>query len=118
MCRSSRVTSSPTKPDNGRLPGLHDEAAPSALKASVSVQLYDELRRSEAYLSEAQRLSHTGTFGWWPSSGKLYWTEEIFRIFEYDLGSTPTLELLQVRVHPDDAAARQRVLERASHDGQ
>ena len=92
-----------------------------ASQAAISlenVQLYDELRRSEAYLSEAQRLSHTGSFGWRPSSGKIYWTEETFRIFEYDPASTPTLELLQRRIHPDDVAAFRQVAERASEDGQ
>ena len=92
-----------------------------ASQAAISlenVQLYDELRRSEAYLSEAQRLSHTGTFGWRPSSGKIYWTEETFRIFEYDPASTPTVEQAQLRVHPDDAAAFWQVVERASNDGQ
>jgi predicted ATPase/signal transduction histidine kinase len=78
----------------------------------------EELRRSEAYLSEAQRLSHTGSFGWRPSSGKLYWTEETFRIFEYDPASTPTLELLQGRIHREDLAAFQQVAARASEDGQ
>src|ERR1700694_2764118 len=43
-----------------------------------------ELQRSEAYLAEAQRLSHTGSLGWDVSSGKLYWSEETFRIFECD----------------------------------
>jgi signal transduction histidine kinase len=92
-----------------------------ASQAAISlenVQLYDELRRNEAYLSEAQKLSHTGTFGWRPSNGKLYWTEETFRIFEFDRASTPSLELLQLRVHPDDAAAFRHVAERASNDGQ
>jgi signal transduction histidine kinase len=91
-----------------------------ASQAAISlenVQLYDELRRSEAYLSEAQRLSHTGTFGWRPSTGKLYWTEETFRIFEYERSTTPTLELLQLRLHPEDAAAFRQLAERASSDG-
>jgi PAS domain S-box-containing protein len=43
-----------------------------------------KLRRSEAYLSEAQTLSHTGSFGWDISSGEIYWSPETFRIFEYD----------------------------------
>jgi PAS domain-containing protein len=77
-----------------------------------------ELRRSEAYLSEAQSLSHTGTFAWRPSSGEIYWTEETFRIFEYDPASTPTLELVGRRIHPDDVAAFQQIAERASDDGQ
>jgi predicted ATPase/signal transduction histidine kinase len=92
-----------------------------ASQAAISlenVQLYDELRRSEAYLSEAQRLSHTGTFGWSPSSGGIYWTEETFRIFGYDSATAPTLELIALRVHPDDAGAFRRVAERASIDGQ
>jgi predicted ATPase/signal transduction histidine kinase len=105
-----------------------------ASQAAISlenVRLYDELRienserrgaeeglqRSEAYLREAQRLSHTGSFGWRPSSGQIYWTEETFRIFEYDSASTPTLELLQARIHPDDVAAFRQVAVRASEDG-
>jgi PAS domain S-box-containing protein len=106
-----------------------------ASQAAISlenVRLYDELRtenserqraearllRSETYLTEAQKLSHTGTFGWNPCSGEIYWTEETFRIFEYDPVSSPTLELIQRRVHPDDAAAFRQVVERASEDGQ
>ncbi len=91
-----------------------------ASQAAISlenVQLYEELRRSEAYLSEAQRLSHTGTFAWRPSSGEIYWTEETFRIFEYDPAITPTLEMLQRRIHPEDVAAFRQVAERASEDG-
>jgi predicted ATPase/signal transduction histidine kinase/GAF domain-containing protein len=78
----------------------------------------EKLRRSEAYLSEAQRLSHTGTFAWRPSSGEIYWTEETFRLFEYDLATVPSLELITLRVHPDDAAAFREVAERAMEDGQ
>ena len=53
-----------------------------------------ELQRSEAYLAEAQRLSHTGSFGWDISSGKLYWSEETFRIFECDRADQPTVEFV------------------------
>jgi predicted ATPase/signal transduction histidine kinase len=90
-----------------------------ASQAAISlenVQLYDELRRSEAYLSEAQRLSHTGTFGWKPSSGEIYWTEEAYRIFEYDLTVTPTLELLLARIHPEDVAYFRQMREGAAED--
>jgi C4-dicarboxylate-specific signal transduction histidine kinase len=78
----------------------------------------EELRRSEAYLSEAQRLSRSGSFGWRPSNGKIYWTEETFRIFGYDPATKPSLELLQLRLHPDDVPAFRQVAERASEDGQ
>jgi DNA-binding NtrC family response regulator len=75
-------------------------------------------RRSEAYLEEAQRLSHTGSFGWTPSTGKIIWSEETFRIFQYDRTTTPTVELILQRVHPEEAALMRHIMERASQDGQ
>ena len=62
------------------------------------------LQRSEAYLSEAQRLSHTGSFVYNPGIRKtLYWSEEVFRIFELDPGSgIPDFEETRRLVHPDD----------------
>ena len=77
----------------------------------------EALRRSEAYLAEAQRLSRTGSFGWNVSSGDLFWSEENFRIFGYDRATKPTVQLVLQRVHPDDIALVQQLIERASHDG-
>jgi len=77
----------------------------------------DDLRRSEAYLAEAQRISHTGSFGWRPSTGEIIWSEESFRIFQYDRTTTPTVELVLQRVHPEDAALVKQTIERASQDG-
>ena len=74
-------------------------------------------RRSEAYLAEAQRLSHTGSFGWRASSGEIIWSEETFRIFQYDRTMTPSVELVLQRVHPEDAALVKQTMERASQDG-
>src|SRR6202011_1168598 len=74
-------------------------------------------RRSEAYLAEAQRLSHTGSFGWNPSSGEIIWSEETFRIFQYDQATKPTVELVLQRVHPEDAALVNQIIERAAQDG-
>jgi len=74
-------------------------------------------RRSEAYLAEAQRLSHTGSFGWKPSTGEIIWSEETFRIFQYDPTMTPTVELVLQRVHPEDAALVQQTIERAEQEG-
>jgi PAS domain S-box-containing protein len=75
------------------------------------------LQRSEAYLAEAQRLSHTGSFGWKPSTGEIIWSEETFRIFQYDRTTKPTVELILQRVHPEDAALVQQTIERAAQDG-
>jgi PAS domain S-box-containing protein len=77
----------------------------------------EALRRSETYLAEAQKLSRTGSFGWNVSSGELYWSEENFRIFQYDRSIKPTIQLVLQRVHPDDIALVQQLIERASHEG-
>ena len=76
-----------------------------------------ELQRSEAYLAEAQRLSHTGSFGWDVSSGKLYWSEETFRIVECDRADQPTIDLVLQRTHPHDRARVQQTLDRAAQKG-
>jgi PAS domain S-box-containing protein len=77
----------------------------------------DALRRSDAYLAEAQKLSLTGSFGWKVSSGELFWSEESFRIFGYDLTTRPSLELVMQRSHPNDNARVRQLIDRASRDG-
>jgi PAS domain S-box-containing protein len=74
----------------------------------------EALRQSETYLAEAQRLSHTGSFGWNVSSGEIYWSEESYKIFEYDQAVKPTLEFAFRRIHPDDRDLVQQTLGRAS----
>jgi PAS domain S-box-containing protein len=75
------------------------------------------LRRSETLLAEGQRLSQTGSFAWNPSSGEIYWSDETYRIFEYERSATPAVELLRQRVHPEDVAFVREFVERALHDG-
>src|SRR6266851_1011823 len=77
----------------------------------------DALRRSEAYLAEAQRLSKTGSFGWSVSTDEIRWSEETFRIFQYDRTTKPTVELILRRVHPDDAVHVKQTIESASMNG-
>jgi PAS domain S-box-containing protein len=76
-----------------------------------------ELRRSEALLCEAQKLSQTGSFGWKVSTGEVLWSEETFRIFRYDRTTKPTMELALQRVHPEDVAVVKETIERAAQDG-
>jgi len=76
-----------------------------------------KLLRNEAYLSEAQRLSRTGSFGWRVSTGEILWSEETFRIFQYDRTTKPTVELVLQRVHPENVAFVKQTIERASQDG-
>ncbi|HEV7674099.1 MAG TPA: PAS domain-containing protein [Candidatus Angelobacter sp.] len=98
--------------------------APSVLRAlreasqrTERSRAEESLRQSEAYLAEAQRLSHTGSFGWRPSSGEIFWSEESFRIFGYDRATRPTVELILQRVHPEDAGLVKQTIERASLNG-
>jgi len=84
-----------------------------AERTSQLTAVNEELQRSQAYLAEAQTLSRTGSFGWRLSSGEILWSEETFRIFQYDPGTIPTLELILQRVHPDDADLVKQTIERA-----
>jgi C4-dicarboxylate-specific signal transduction histidine kinase len=74
------------------------------------------LQRSEVYLAEAQRISHTGSFGWDVSSGEIFWSEETFRIFECDRSAQPTEELVFRRTHPEDRALVRQSIDRAVQD--
>jgi PAS domain S-box-containing protein len=75
------------------------------------------LRQSEAYLAEAQRLSQTGSFGWRIATGEITWSSETFRIFGYDEASSVTIDMVVERTHPEDRAAVQKTIDRASSDG-
>lgn len=62
----------------------------------------EALQRSGAFLAEAQRLSKTGSFSWCIGTGQIIWSEQAYRIFEFDQATPVTLELIGSRIHPDD----------------
>jgi PAS domain S-box-containing protein len=64
----------------------------------------ESLRRSETYLAEAQRLSHTGSFSWCPATGEMTWSYEAYRIYEYGPDIKPAMDLARRRIHPEDLA--------------
>jgi PAS domain S-box-containing protein len=70
------------------------------------------LRRSEAYLAEAQRISKTGSFGRNVASQEIVWSEQTFSIFGCDPSTKPSLELVLQRTHPDDVAVVQEAMDR------
>jgi PAS domain S-box-containing protein len=74
--------------------------------------LYRELHRRETYLAEAQEISHTGSFGWDVSSGAIYWSDETFRIFEFESKVPVTIDMIVQRTHPEDRMAVREVIER------
>jgi PAS domain S-box-containing protein len=89
------------------------------LQAAIEGQRRTEaaLLHSEMYLTEAQRLSRTGSFGWNISTGEIFWSDETFRIFECDPAEKPSLDVIFQRTHPDDRAAVQRTVDRAYSTG-
>ena len=73
----------------------------------------DRLRRSEAYLAEAQRLSHTGSAAY-NETEILYWSEEAYRIWGFDpLQGIPSREAVWQRIHPDDLDRVNETIEHA-----
>ena len=62
----------------------------------------EELRRSEVFLAEAQRISASGSFSWRLDTDGITFSEELRRIFEFDLLSPVTLDQIDDRVHPED----------------
>jgi PAS domain S-box-containing protein len=72
------------------------------------------LKRSEAFLAEAQHLSRIGSFAWRLAKNEITWSEQLYRIFEFDPQVTVTLELIGSRVHPDDLPLLRDMIERAS----
>src|SRR6202035_4221488 len=89
----------------------------TAIDVTEQERLTQELQRREAYLAEAQRLSHTGSFGWSVANGEITWSEETFRIFECDRAVQPTLKLILQRTHPEDRVTVERFLEHVSGEG-
>jgi PAS domain S-box-containing protein len=74
------------------------------------------LLHSEMYLTEAQRLTGTGSFAWNVASGEIIWSDQTFQIFGCDRTTKPTVELIVQRAHPEDRAAVQETIERAALD--
>jgi PAS domain S-box-containing protein len=80
----------------------------TAIDITEQELLTQELERRQAYLAEAQRLTHTGSWAWKVSTDELFWSEEIFRIYELDPKLKPDWSLILNRVHPDDRASLER----------
>jgi len=76
-----------------------------------------ELRRSEGYLAEAQKLTHTGSWAWNVRTGVLFWSREIFSIYDYEYQEMgPTWPQFLERVHPEDRPVVEEIFRRAQLD--
>lgn len=83
---------------------LIDNASHIAGIAIERHRYQEELARSEAFLAEAQRLSSTGSFCWKTAADEITWSDEVYRIFEFDRDAPVTLERWASRIHPEDRA--------------
>jgi len=84
--------------------------------ASIAIeraQSDEALRRSDALLAEAQRLTATGTFCWQIATGEISWSNETYRIFGFDPSVPVTLERIATRMHPEDVPPMQEFIDRA-----
>ncbi len=98
---------------------VHKTHYPSLKKRLTELeQLTRELKRSEAYLAEAQTLSQTGSFGWKVATEEHIWSEQTYRIFEFDPAVKPTMEQIIERVHPQNRTLVIETLVRATESSQ
>src|SRR5580700_1634478 len=94
------------------------EGASALEKANENLKaLQADLQRRWQYLAEAQRLSHSGTFGWKVRSGELVWSDETYRILGFTRETNPTLDLVFDRIHPEDRQRLQQIRDRATENG-
>jgi PAS domain S-box-containing protein len=95
---------------------FQDITARKRAEAAKDLRSEEELRRSEAFLAEGQRLSSTGSFSWKVGTDEITWSEQLYRIYELEVGAPVTLELIRTRVHPDDVSLLETMKEQKGRD--
>jgi PAS domain S-box-containing protein len=89
--------------------GSGNEGVAFVLDLSEQKRAERALRRSEAFLAEGQHLSQIGSFSWRVATDEITWSEELYRIYELEIGVPVTLELIRSRVHPEDVSLIERM---------
>ena len=97
---------------------FQDITARKKAQLAKDLRSEEELRRSEAFLAEGQRLSLTGSFSWKVATDEITWSAELYRIYEFEIGTPVTLELIRTRVHPEDVSLieKMKMVEQARKD--
>jgi PAS domain S-box-containing protein len=110
-----------TKPEPGSPTPFHEALIEQFTHiASIAIdrtRSEEALKRSEASLAEAQRLSSTGSYRWNAVTDEIKWSAESCRIFGFDPGTPMTLDKIFSRTHPDDLPALHEQIKRA-RDGE
>ena len=84
--------------------GSGNEGVAFVLDLSDQKRAERALRRSQAFLAEGQRLSQMGSFSWRVATDEVTWSEQLYRIYEIEIGVPITVEVLRTRVHPEDVS--------------
>src|SRR6266478_1850309 len=107
------VRYNPLLDDQGRI----DRWYATAFDIEDRKRAQEDVRRSEAFLAEAQRLTSIGSFSWLVATDEITWSEELYRIYEFDPGIKITLEVIRSRVHPEDLTLYEKMVEQARNGG-
>ena len=91
--------------------------ASQAATSLENARLYSELRETHETLAQAQDISHTGSFVWTTDDGEISWSQEMYRIFEFDPSVELNAENIFQRVHPDDLGKLRDMANEASESG-
>ncbi|MGZ3483971.1 MAG: ATP-binding protein, partial [Gemmatimonadaceae bacterium] len=112
LCLDAHALSFPGHSERRVLLTMHDITARKKAEVAKDLRSEEELRRSEAFLAEGQRLSLTGSFCWNVTTDEITWSEQLYRTFEFEVGTPVTLERISTRVHPEDVPTMNETLER------
>ena len=93
--------------------GGGNEGVAFSVDLSEQKQAERALRRSEAFLAEGQRLGQIGSYSWRVATGEITWSEQLYRIYEFEIGVPLTLDLIRTRVHPEDLTLYEKMVEQA-----
>ena len=113
----ARPLSFPGHSERRALVTFQDITARKQAEAAKDQRSEEELRRSEAFLAEGQRLSLTGSFSWKVATDEITWSEQLYRIFEFEPGTPVTIERIKGRIHPEDVPMLNERIERARAGG-
>jgi signal transduction histidine kinase len=113
----SRPLSFPGHSERRALVRFQDITARKQAEAAKDLRSEEELRRSEAFLAEGQRLSSTGSFSWKVATDEITWSEQLYRIYEVEIGVPVTLDVIRSRVVPEDLTLLEKMFEQARGAG-
>ena len=113
----SRPLSFPGHSERRALVRFQDITVRKQAEAAKDQRSEEELRRSEAFLAEGQRLSSTGTFSWKVRTDELTWSEQLYRIYDVEIGVPVTLDMIRTRVDPEDLTLLEEMFEQARGAG-